>query len=250
MNSEVQDCRGYCRRCGREHVLSSRRARYHAGELLERLDEYGRLDFSDRTNVAGVVDSTAPLFGLGRGKMFGVLLCRNAQGQDVVLKAFSGQFNGRWVVPGWVGPLFAEKKFHACNDQREKKIKDLGRTMETLPEHCRQRVQLAHQRKRLSRQLMEDIFSLYRLPNFKGEELPLQEVFVSDFGMPTGTGDCCAPKLLGHAARNQLVPLSLVEFFYGRENVSGSCRHKQFYPPCSHRCVPILGHMLCGLDEL
>ena len=64
-----------------------------------------------------------------------------------------------------------------------------------------------------------------------------------------GMGECCAPKLLNHAARNGLKPLSIAEFFWGegpmlRRRVSG-----KFYPSCEARCQPLLGFMLCGLDE-
>ena len=38
--------------------------------------------------------------------MMGVLLCRDAAtGAAVTLRAFSGQFSGRWHVGGWAGPV-------------------------------------------------------------------------------------------------------------------------------------------------
>ena len=43
------------------------------------------------------------------GFMFGVLVCRKSPSagcsDEVVLKAFSGQFLGRWQMEGWVPPL-------------------------------------------------------------------------------------------------------------------------------------------------
>jgi hypothetical protein len=68
--------------------------------------------------------------------------------------------------------------------------------------------------------------------------------------MPTGTGDCCGPKLLAQAAIEGLRPLGLAEFYWGRENRSGSRRHTTFSASCPEKCGPILGFMLCGLDEL
>ena len=68
--------------------------------------------------------------------------------------------------------------------------------------------------------------------------------------MPAGTGDCCAPKLLNFAAKEGLVPISMTEFYYGKENKSGTRKHKHFYPPCSDKCEPIMGFLLSGVKEL
>lgn len=242
-------CSGYCRRCGRVHTLDGVRARVHARALMEKMDRLGRVDFLAPSERAAPECSTAFLFGPARGKMFGVLLCRDAQGEEVVLQAFSGRFNGRWQVEGWVDPLFDVQQFHRLNEPREREVKALGREMEPLPVGGSERLELGRRRKKISRRLMEDIFALYRVPNFRGEEKTLFEVFTGPGGMPTGTGDCCAPKLLAHAARNNLLPLSLIELYYGRDNASGSRAHGHFYPPCSTRCQPILGAMLCGLER-
>ena len=243
------ECSGYCRQCGQIHSLDALFARSHARDLMEKLDHFGRIDFQAPAESAVPACSTAFLFGPARGKMFGVLLCRDGHGNEVVLHAFSGQYNGRWQVAGWVAPLFAVEKFHQLNDPREKEIKALGRAMETHSPGSSEQMRLRYRRKACSRRLMEDIFTLYRVPNFRDHEKLLPEVFAGSGGMPTGTGDCCAPKLLAHAARNNLKPLSLAEFYYGRNNASGSCVHKQFYPPCRSRCQPILGYMLCGIGE-
>jgi len=126
----------------------------------------------------------------------------------------------------------------------------MGRALEEESKGSEAWKALKRQRRELSRILMQDIFSLYQLPNFRGEVCSLQQLFGDETGIPTGTGDCCAPKLLAHAARNNLIPGSLAEFYYGRNNASGNCVHQQFYLPCTTRCLPILGHMLCGLEEL
>ena len=96
---------------------------------------------------------------------------------------------------------------------------------------------------------MRDIHSLYRLTNFRGETTTLDEAFIGDSGIPTGTGDCCAPKLLHFAAQNDLRPLGISEFFWGKENISGEHHHGSFSSSCVEKCRPILGFMLCGLDE-
>ncbi len=245
---EHSGCLGYCRRCGQVHGLDGVRARVYARALMEKLDRLGRIDFQAPADSAVPDCSIQKLFGPARGKMFGVLLCRDSAGHEVVLHAFSGQFNGRWQVEGWVDPLFDVMQFHRVNEPGEKEIKALGQEMKTLPAGSRELQALRCRRKKKSRRLMEDIFSLYRIPNFRGEEKTIAEVFTGPQGMPTGTGDCCGPKLLAHAAHNNLFPLSLTEFYYGRDNASGSCIHKQLYQPCRSRCQPILGYMLCGIE--
>jgi tRNA pseudouridine32 synthase/23S rRNA pseudouridine746 synthase len=64
-----------------------------------------------------------------------------------------------------------------------------------------------------------------------------------------GVGECCAPKLLNYAALNGLKPLGLSEFYWGKENKSGTRKHGEFYPACAEKCQPILGFMLCGIKE-
>ena len=241
-------CFGYCRRCEQVHSLDGGPARNHAKDLMKKLDTFGHIDFFKPSSRPDSRCSTESLFSSARGKMFGVLLCRDARGKEIVLYAFSGQFNGRWQVPGWVGPLFDVPAFHRCQDEREREIKALGRAMDEELKGSDAWKALKSQRRQLSRTLMQDIFSLYQLPNFRGEERSLQKVFAGEAGIPTGTGDCCAPKLLAHAARNNLIPLSLAEYYYGRENASASCVHRHFYLPCTARCQPILGHMLCGIE--
>lgn len=190
--------------------------------------------------------STDYLFGTARGKMFGVLVCRTGSGQNKILKAFSGQYNGRWQVPGWVDPLFDVSEFEAVNHDEEKKIKKITESLRTIPSHSDKWLQLRKKRRLRSRQLMQEIFQLYRLTNFAGKSASLFEAFHGAPSLPTGTADCCAPKLLNHAALNSLTPIGLAEFYWGLENRSGTKAHGRFYPPCTEKCRPILGFLLCG----
>ena len=228
---------GFCRRCGREHRLDSLRAREAARELRARLD-----------TDPGLRPLREKLFGPGGGKMLGVLLARDAFGQEVVCKGFSGQIEGSWFWPGWVEPVVDPVVFQRCQEGPEREIKTLTRLLSGIRADDPRAAALRQKRKQLSRRLMTRLFALYRLPNFRGEERPMTEVFAGEQGMPTGTGDCCAPKLLVHAARNNLMPLSLCEFFYGRPAGTRQRVHGRFYPPCHSRCRPLLGYLLCGLE--
>ncbi|WP_285905218.1 hypothetical protein [Pseudodesulfovibrio pelocollis] len=242
-------CSGYCSRCGRVHSLPIGPAVVQARELLRALTSAGRVDLHVDDANADPRLSTAPLFGEARGHMFGVLVCRDQEGRTGVLKAFSGQFNGVWRVPGWVPPLVDTEALASMSGGVERLIKRLGRDMERLAEGSPGRTTLAARRRELSRALMLDIHALYRIPNFRRELKPLPAIVHGEGGIPSGTGDCCAPKLLGYAARHSLTPLGVAEFYLGRENRSGTRRHGGVYASCAHKCGRILGSMLCGLDQ-
>jgi tRNA pseudouridine32 synthase/23S rRNA pseudouridine746 synthase len=103
---------------------------------------------------------------------------------------------------------------------------------------------LKQERKTLSRQLQTAMHAAYSLSNFAGESASLQDLL--PHGMPTGTGDCCAPKLLHYAAINNLKPLAMAEFWWGTPQ--GDKIPGQFYPACHDRCQPIMGFLLSGTD--
>ncbi len=215
---------------------------------MELLAERATIDlFADRP-VGLPALATDWLFGPARGKMFGLLECLLPDGTPTYLRAFSGQYNGHWQVDGWVPPLFEVEEFQAINGPGEQRIKDLGREITGSIGHAERWLALRQERRRLSRQLMRDLHGLYRLTNFRGETAGLADVFAGDTGIPTGTGDCCAPKLLNYAANHQLRPVGLTEFYWGRENRSGTRQHGFHSGSCVEKCLPILGFMLCGLD--
>lgn len=104
---------------------------------------------------------------------------------------------------------------------------------------------LKQQRKAISQRLQTQLNAAYRLTNFAQESLSLEQVIVGGkVGIPTGTGDCCAPKLLHHAATAGLKPLALAEFWWGSP---GNHQPGEFYPACTARCQPLLGFLLSGL---
>lgn len=100
-------------------------------------------------------------------------------------------------------------------------------------------------RKALSRQLQHQLHTAYWLTNFAGESRSLQELGLT---FPTGTGDCCAPKLLHYAATHALKPLAMAEFWWGVASPQGDKQQGQFYGACRDRCQPIMGFLLSGLS--
>ncbi|OLP20493.1 RNA pseudouridine synthase [Leptolyngbya sp. 'hensonii'] len=125
--------------------------------------------------------------------------------------------------------------------QRDEALQPLRQTIEAADTRIQA---IKQQRKALSRQLQTQMHAAYRLTNFAGESRSLPEV-IAGGGLPTGTGDCCAPKLLHYAATHGLKPLALAEFWWGPplgDKVQG-----RFYGACVERCQPIMGFLLSGL---
>jgi hypothetical protein len=180
--------------------------------------------------------------------MFGIMEYVDARGTPGIARAFSGQYNGMWHVEGWVDPLVDTMAMDRICQPVERRIKALGRRIAGLAESSLLYRELVQERRSLSRNLMQEIHGLYILSNFRGETRTLQDVFLGSGNMPTGTGDCCAPKLLNHAVKNRFTPLGIAEFYWGRTNRSASRLHGRFYPACAEKCRPILGFMLCGLS--
>ena len=246
---------GFCKRCKREHWLGPGNTQHPSRELMRQLHNLGSIDLFSTppgtVSAPGTLSTlgTAPLFGPTRGKMFGVMECLEPDGTTVILQAFSGQYNGLWHVRGWAPPLFETEEFFALTVDKEKQIKQLGREIDQSPPHLSDWLAQRKKRRLLSRQLMRDIHGLYRLSNFRRETATLEEAFTGHKGIPTGTGDCCAPKLLNYAATHNMRPLGISEFFWGRENRSGGHLHGSFTSSCVEKCQPILGFMLCGLED-
>jgi tRNA pseudouridine32 synthase / 23S rRNA pseudouridine746 synthase len=226
---------GFCAACQTEHILPVGDSRRHALALMQQIQTRGCID-----NGTDPAFSTAPLFGESRGQMFGVLECRTDAGESVILKAFSGQYTGRWLADGWAPPLINPDTFDRLVEPVDRRIKQLDRLIDET-----KNPELIRKRKELSQQLMKDLYAEYRLTNFRGETRALSAVFQRP-GIPTGAGDCCAPKLLNQAAKTRLHPVGLSEFYFGKENRSGTRRHGMFYPACAGKCQPLLGFLLCG----
>ncbi len=241
----TRDCSGFCRPCNTWHRLPADGAKQEARRLMHMLESRRSIGLFDSGNGCSPDLSTSFLFGRQRGKMFGVLQCLNLNNEQVWLYGFSGQYNGRWLVPGWAPPLFDVERFKQMHDPVERKIKELGRQIEQQRDADR-RKPLQAARTQLSRQLMQQIHGLYTLNNFNGQSATLDKVLGTTANKPTGIGDCCGPKLLNRAALLGLVPVSLAEFYFGRENLSNSRKHRHFYPPCADKCTPLLGYLLCG----
>ena len=106
---------------------------------------------------------------------------------------------------------------------------------------------LRHQK---SDTLQKWLFDHFRLLNALGEERTLTDIFKDTTAgvPPSGAGECCAPKLLQHAYKHHLRPRCIAEFWWGKPMEGEVRQHLHFYPACRGKCLPILQHMLLGLD--
>jgi tRNA pseudouridine32 synthase / 23S rRNA pseudouridine746 synthase len=102
---------------------------------------------------------------------------------------------------------------------------------------------LKQQRQTLSQALQAQLHQTTTITNFAGDSKSLQTLRPT--GLPTGSGECCAPKLLHYAAINQLIPLAMAEFWWGA--AVGDKQPGVFYGACADRCQPLMGFMLSGL---
>ncbi|WP_013322010.1 RluA family pseudouridine synthase [Gloeothece verrucosa] len=127
-------------------------------------------------------------------------------------------------------------------NQRDESLQPLVMLIQQADENIRQ---LKQRRKLLSRQLQQLMSAHYSLTNFLGQSLSLQHLG----GLPTGTGECCAPKLLHYAATHQLIPLAMAEFWWGTSPTHQDKVQGRFYPACAARCQPLMGFLLSGLTS-
>lgn len=244
----IYSASGHCLHCQTVHGLPMYEALHHSRELIHHFEQKKTIDLQSGDDSDPRL-STEYLFGKARGKMFGVLVCRDAENTTQILRAFSGQYNGLWMVDGWVPPLFDVDTFNSTNMPGEREIKALGRQLEACTPKSEQWHAIRLKRKHLSRELMQKLHGIYRLKNFRNNEISIFNAYSGSNGIPTGTGDCCGPKLLNYAANNNLIPVALAEFYWGLDNKSATKKHGCFYPSCREKCEPILGYMLCGLKD-
>ena len=174
--------------------------------------------------------------------MFGALVCQDAAGNEVVLRAFGGSYGGLWNRDGWSPPLFDEEKYKAAILPNDKKIHELSE----VPQNESPEEKSARDKERLAlcNQTLEKIYSLYRFCCFDKKWRTFADISNGKL-LPTGTGDCAAPKLLSEAFAKDLRPLSMAEFYWGKPN--SRLEPKTFYPPCDEKCAFILPAIL-GLE--
>jgi len=110
--------------------------------------------------------------------------------------------------------------------------------------------ELKEERKIKSNSLQNQLFEQYQFTNKFNKNKSLKSIFEQTVFQkpPAGAGECAAPKLLQFAFLNQLEPICMAEFWWGDSPKSEVRKHQHFYPACTGKCEPILGHMLEGIE--
>ena len=107
---------------------------------------------------------------------------------------------------------------------------------------------LKKEREQRSIVLQRWLFEHFEMLNANGESKNVLNIFGKNMTPPSGSGECCAPKLLQHAFKMGYKPLSMMEWWWGASPKQEIRKHWQHYPACNSKCKPILGWMLKGLD--
>lgn len=130
--------------------------------------------------------------------------------------------------------------------------------------------ELKSARKRKSDHLQRWLFSQFIFQNARGERKDLlsifrnyyllhspQSVLATHFAAmgeqitlfpPSGTGECCEPKLLQYAFTHGMRLIEMAMFWWGKAPKTEIRQHKQFYSACNAKCKPLLTWMLKGMN--
>lgn len=148
--------------------------------------------------------------------------------------------------------LIRESQFMKAELRRIKKRMEAQRSVieKELCVYEEQLANLKQQRKHLSDDLQHWLFKQFRMLNANNEARDLCSIFSETIQgePPAGAGECCAPKLLQYAYVHHLHPVCMAEFWWGASPKTEARHHLHYYPACRSKCLPILTHMLQGLN--
>ena len=200
------------------------------------------------------------------GKMFGVLVVQTPYGRGF-LCAFSGILEGSYHHDGFVPPILDIRQPEGYFAKEERLISDINAKIASLDmtRDAEEIEALKTERKQRSLALQTWLFLNYEMLNIKGEKKHLLEIFkdykapltVEQYKQkakptigvpPAGSGECCAPKMLQYAFKENWKPLCMAEFWMGASPKDELRTEGHYYPSCNSKCKPILSHMLVGLD--
>lgn len=194
-----------------------------------------------------------------QGVMIGSLVCWNSlKKRRVILYAASGNnkqlicdnpklFNEQVI---FVPSIVSSDLIDQALEENDKEIHSLTEKINSISDKKNpERLALSKKRTELTDLSLKKVFSLYDFTRYDGTKISLNQIIKmhGDCLPPTGTGDCCAPKLLSYAFSNNLEIVSMDEVYYGSDTP-----HKtggKSYPPCDERCGYILPYIL-GLEIL
>lgn len=181
----------------------------------------------------------------GKGKMFGVLVVRNEANELGYLFTFSGKLTGESHHHKFVPSLFDISTDNFFMNRGMRELTDIGNMIKSLDDN-KEIARLKEYRRCKSVNLQQQLFDCYVFLNKDKKTKNLCSIFDDHLSKrpPSGAGECAAPKLLQYAFKNNMKPLAIAEFWWGKTSKSGDRVHKNFYPACDEKCLPILTYML------
>lgn len=243
-------CMGYCRDCDTFHSIGPGNAREYARSMMDEFRRLRRLDYTLPDGEADPKLSFDYLLADDRGHMFGVLECEHPNGDRTMLRAYSSLRDGIRHIDGWAPSILDDEVWDKDVLPGQTRIKELTQMIRDQQTPPNQVQALRQERRRFSQELTRHLREKLVFTNFRGDRRPLADAFIAGDHPPGGVGDCCGPKLLNHAARMGWKPIGLSEFYWGHPTPTANRREGEFYPCCAEKCQPILGFILCGIDEL
>lgn len=183
--------------------------------------------------------------------MIGSLVCRSSNNEKVKLFAISG--STKKITKNieddliFVDAIVCADEIEKALEKNDSEIHSLTDTINSFsgPEEILE--SLKKKRLLLTSQSQKKVFDLYSFHCIDGKIRTLNEICKNNFP-PTGTGECCEPKLLDYAFRNNLEPISMAEILFMRDGTNEEQNQKTI-PPCDERCSLILPSIL-GINIL
>lgn len=190
--------------------------------------------------------------------MIGSLVCWDKKEKKrIILYAVSG--NNKQLIPLntnskdiFVPSIVSSEQIDQALKENDKEIHELTEQINELTlinKASPQRARLLKKRTDLTDSSLQKVFHLYLFTKYDGRKLSLNGIIKSHNNHlpPTGTGDCCAPKLLSYAFEKDYEIISMDEVYYGRETKNK--KNGISYAPCDERCGYILPSIM-GLEIL
>ena len=157
-----------------------------------------------------------------------------------------------------VPPIVSNEEINLALEKNDKEIHVLTEKINSLKmnklettDEAETLENLCSERESLTTESLLNVFALYEFTRFDGKKISLNDIITEHYSRlpPTGTGDCCAPKLLSYAFSQGLQIESMDEVYYGNtpENNPAGKISGCSYAPCDERCGYILPSIL-GLE--
>lgn len=178
--------------------------------------------------------------------MLGSLICKDKNKKKVKLFAISGSTKkikkNKDDDLVFVDAIVSAEQIEKALEKNDDEIHALTNTINSYSGPTEVLESLKKKRLELTSQSQKNVFNLYSFYCIDGKKRSLKEICTNNFP-PTGTGECCEPKLLNYAFKNNLQPLSMAEILFRRDEKIEEQDIKAI-PPCDERCSLILPSML------